>query len=479
MSHWFKANRPSTSSSSPARSAASWPTHPAGRVPLRQHDDPRHGRARGAPSTASRKLLYLGSSCIYPRDAPSRSREDAVAHRAAGADQRGLRDRQDRRHQALPGLPPPVRLQLHLGDADQPLRARTTTSTSTSSHVLPALIRKFHDATRQRRPTVEIWGTGIAEREFLHVDDLADACLFLMDHYDDDTPHQRRHRRRRDHPRTGRDGPRHRLPGATSRASTPSKPDGTPRKLLDVTQLKELGWAPTIDLDAGIRSTYQWFLNQTPTSSLRGIDPSVVPQADRAARALDHRHHRAGRLVPGRAPARKGLRGPRHRPPVELDVQHAIASTTSTRTRPRPDRRLFLALRRPRPTRSASDATARADPARRDLPPRARRATCRSASRSPSTRPTSPASARMRLLEAIRAVGGPTRASTRRRRPRCSAQSPPPQNEDTPFHPRSPYARREGVRVLDDGQLPRGVRHVRQSTASSSTTRARAAARRS
>ena len=140
-----------------------------------------------------------------------------------------------------------------------------------SSHVLPALIRKFHDAGRWIEPEVEIWGTGSPMREFLHVDDLADACLFLMENYSDD-----------EHINvgTGVDISIRDLaemvrdivcPDATLRFDT-SKPDGTPRKLLDVTKLNDLGWTANRPRN-GIRSTYQWFLDQHPSdTALRGID---------------------------------------------------------------------------------------------------------------------------------------------------------------------------------------------------------------
>ena len=97
--------------------------HAPGRVPLRQHDDPRHRGARRRTSTACASCCTSASSCIYPRHADAADHRGAAAHRTARADQRGVRDRQDRRHQALPGVPPAVRLRLHLGDADEPLRA--------------------------------------------------------------------------------------------------------------------------------------------------------------------------------------------------------------------------------------------------------------------------------------------------------------------------------------------------------------------
>ncbi len=97
------------------------------------------------------KLLYLGSSCIYPRDAAQPITEDELLTGAARADQRVLRPGQDRRHQAVPVVPPPVRLQLHLGHAHQPLRAERQLRPRRRSHVLPALMRKFHDAKVEGR----------------------------------------------------------------------------------------------------------------------------------------------------------------------------------------------------------------------------------------------------------------------------------------------------------------------------------------
>jgi GDP-L-fucose synthase len=129
----------------------------------------------------------------------------------------------------------------------------------TSSHVLPAMIRKFHDAKTAGMKDVEIWGTGSPRREFLHVDDLADACVFLMDRYDAD---------QHVNVGTGEDLSIRELadlvraivyPQAQLRFDA-SKPDGTPRKLLDVSGLHALGWKHRIDLRQGIASTYEWFL---------------------------------------------------------------------------------------------------------------------------------------------------------------------------------------------------------------------------
>ncbi len=129
-----------------------------------------------------------------------------------------------------------------------------------SSHVLPALIRRFHEAKVAGRDEVVLWGTGAPRREFLHVDDLADACVFLMQHYDES-----------EHINvgTGVDQTIRELaelvasivhPGARLRFD-PSKPDGMPQKLLDVSRLHDLGWRHRIELADGIESTYRWFLD--------------------------------------------------------------------------------------------------------------------------------------------------------------------------------------------------------------------------
>jgi GDP-L-fucose synthase len=124
---------------------------------------------------------------------------------------------------------------------------------------LPALIRKFHDAKIEGRDEVEIWGTGSPMREFLHVDDLADACVFLMDNYDEPS---------HINVGTGEDLSIRELAELVGSFVHPdsklvfdtTKPDGTPRKLLDVTRLHNLGWKHRIQLEEGVRSTYDWFL---------------------------------------------------------------------------------------------------------------------------------------------------------------------------------------------------------------------------
>jgi GDP-L-fucose synthase len=128
-----------------------------------------------------------------------------------------------------------------------------------SSHVLPALIRKFHEAKINNQDSVAVWGTGRPKREFLHADDLADACLFLMDNYDGSEIVNIG---------TGRDLTIKELAEAISEvvgfrgriAFDDSKPDGTMRKVLDVSKIHQLGWEPKIDLPSGLASTYRSFL---------------------------------------------------------------------------------------------------------------------------------------------------------------------------------------------------------------------------
>jgi GDP-L-fucose synthase len=206
----------------------------------------------------SRKLLYLGSSCIYPRDAPQPMKEEhllsgyleSTNEPYAIAKIAGIKLCQAYRKQYGCDFISAMPTNLY-GPHDNFDLA--------SSHVLPALIRKFHDARLAGRREVEIWGTGTPRREFLHVDDLADACVFLMRRYDE-APHV--------NVGTGEDQTIRELaetvrdivhPGAVL-VFDASKPDGTPRKLLDVGRLHALGWRHHIGLREGIESSYRWFL---------------------------------------------------------------------------------------------------------------------------------------------------------------------------------------------------------------------------
>jgi GDP-L-fucose synthase len=127
-----------------------------------------------------------------------------------------------------------------------------------TSHVIPALIRKFHEAKIKSNSSVTIWGTGSPRREFLHVDDLADACIFLMNHYDESDIIN---------VGCGEDISIAELAllvkgvvGYTGDIEYDTeKPDGTPRKLLDVSRLRDLGWQPKLSLEEGIKKTYEWY----------------------------------------------------------------------------------------------------------------------------------------------------------------------------------------------------------------------------
>ncbi len=212
------------------------------------------------------KLLYLGSSCIYPRMAPQPISEDFLLtgpleptnEAYALAKITGIKLCDFYRSQYGCNFISAMPTNLYGPNDNFDLA---------SSHVLPALIRKFHEAKLAGEAKVEIWGTGSPMREFLHVDDLADACLFLMRHYD-----QAGHI----NVGTGDDLPIRSLaemigtivhPAAKLRFDS-SKPDGMPRKVLDVSRLHDLGWRHSIDLRDGIESTYDWFLAQT---ELRGV----------------------------------------------------------------------------------------------------------------------------------------------------------------------------------------------------------------
>jgi GDP-L-fucose synthase len=206
-----------------------------------------------------RKLLFLGSSCIYPKFALQPIHESALLtgvleptnEAYAIAKIAGVKLCQAYARQYgktfISAMPtnlygPHDNFDLH------------------SSHVLPALIRKTHEAKERRESTLVVWGTGTPRREFLHVDDLADACLFLLERYDS--------------PEIvnigcGEDVTIRKLAETVcevlgfqgSLVFDTSKPDGTPRKLLDVSILFEMGWRPRISLREGIRDAYQWFVS--------------------------------------------------------------------------------------------------------------------------------------------------------------------------------------------------------------------------
>jgi GDP-L-fucose synthase len=203
------------------------------------------------------KLLFLGSSCIYPRLAPQPMPESCLLTGPlepsnewyAVAKIAGLKLCQAYRRQHGCDFVSVMPTNLYGPNDNFDLL---------SSHVLPALIAKIAAAVREGRDTVEIWGSGRPRREFLHVDDLADAVVFLMKTWSDEEPINIG---------TGTDVTIAELGrliadvvGFNGRfVFDDSKPDGTPRKLLDVSKLAALGWRPRIDLGAGIRQTYEWY----------------------------------------------------------------------------------------------------------------------------------------------------------------------------------------------------------------------------
>ena len=206
------------------------------------------------------KLLYLGSSCIYPREAGQPMAEDALLTAPleptnepyAIAKIAGIKLCESYRRQYGCDFISAMPTNLY-GPHDN--------FDLTSSHVLPALMRKFHDAKLEGRHEVTIWGSGRPKREFLHVDDLADACVFVMQRYSD---------ARHINVGTGEDLTIRELAEMVRDTVHPdarlvfdqTKPDGAPRKLLNVSKLHGLGWRHRIPLRAGIESTYQWFLKQ-------------------------------------------------------------------------------------------------------------------------------------------------------------------------------------------------------------------------
>ena len=207
----------------------------------------------------TKKLLFLGSSCIYPKFAPQPMKEE---HLLTGeleptnewyaiAKIAGIKMCQAYKKQygfnAIALMPTNL-----YGPGDN--------FNLDNSHVLPALIRKFHDAKINNLPEVEVWGTGTPRREFLHVEDMADATVFLMNNYDDE---------QFVNVGVGEDVSIKELAEIVKETVgfagelkfDSSKPDGTPRKLLDVTKLNKAGWRAKINLVEGVKSTYQWFLD--------------------------------------------------------------------------------------------------------------------------------------------------------------------------------------------------------------------------
>ena len=208
----------------------------------------------------TKKFLFLGSSCIYPKFAPQPMKEDCLLTGEleptnewyAIAKIAGIKMCQAYRKQygfdAISAMPTNLYGE---GDNFHPL----------NSHVLPAILQRFHNAKLEQAESVTVWGTGSPLREFLHVDDMARACLFLIEKY---SGHE--------HVNVGSGNEISILDLATlvaecvgyegSIKTDPSKPDGTPRKLMDSRKLFNMGWQPKLELRDGITQTYEWYLKE-------------------------------------------------------------------------------------------------------------------------------------------------------------------------------------------------------------------------
>lgn len=213
---------------------------------------------RAAHAVGVEKLLFLGSSCIYPKHCPQPIKEDYLLTGPleptnewyALAKIAGVKLCQAYRKQHGRDFISAMPTNLYGPGDNFDLEA---------SHVVPALLRKMHEAKAHGAPRVEIWGTGQPRREFLHVDDLADACVFLLERWSGDEPVN---------VGCGEDVTIKELAELIREvvgyrgelAFDPAKPDGTPRKLLDVNRLAGLGWQPRIPLRQGLEHTYRWFL---------------------------------------------------------------------------------------------------------------------------------------------------------------------------------------------------------------------------
>ncbi|THA75545.1 GDP-L-fucose synthase [Streptomyces sp. A0642] len=214
----------------------------------------------GAHSAGTERLLFLGSSCIYPKLAPQPIPESALLtgpleptnEAYALAKIAGIVQTQSYRRQYGASYISAMPTNLY-GPGDN--------FDLETSHVLPALIRRFHEARLNDAPALTLWGSGSPRREFLHVDDLAAACVLLLERYDGDAPVN---------VGSGEDLTIRELALTVAEVTgyqgrvdwDTAKPDGTPRKLLDVSRLSSLGFKPQIPLRDGIARTYAWWLEQ-------------------------------------------------------------------------------------------------------------------------------------------------------------------------------------------------------------------------
>lgn len=203
------------------------------------------------------KLLFLGSSCIYPRECPQPIKEEYLLS--------GYLEKTNEAYALakIAGLKMCAYYNQQYGTdyiSVMPcnLYGINDNFSLENSHVLPALMRKFHEAKMKNEPTVTVWGSGKPLREFLNVDDLADACLYLMDHYSGNEFFN---------VGSGKEITILELAEMVKKVTgyqgeivmDSSKPDGTPRKLTDISRLKAMSWEPKIDLEEGLKQTYEWY----------------------------------------------------------------------------------------------------------------------------------------------------------------------------------------------------------------------------
>ena len=230
----------------------------------------------GAHAANIERLLFLGSSCVYPKMAQQPIKEEFLLtgelektnEAYALAKISGLKlvqaYRQQYGHKWISAMPTNI-----YGPGDN--------FDLENSHVLPAMIRKFNEAKAKRSPFVELWGTGSPRREFLHSEDLGRACLFLLENYNDQVAIN---------VGVGEDISIRDLAELIQRIVgfegeivwNSTKPDGTPRKLLDVSRIKKLGWKPQISLDEGLHSTNNWYLENRPGGAAVDKAPRGITQ---------------------------------------------------------------------------------------------------------------------------------------------------------------------------------------------------------
>ena len=211
-----------------------------------------------------KKLLFLGSTCIYPRMAPQPIPEDAL-----------LTGPLEETNEAyaiakISGLEMCKFYKRQYGDdfiSCMPTNLYGPYYDLSGSHVMPAMIRKFHDAKMNNAPSVELWGTGTPLREFLYVDDMADACVFLLEHYSGE---------QHLNIGTGKEVTIRELAETVRNVVgyqgeivwNRDMPDGTPRKLTDVTKLHGLGWTHKVELEEGVQLAYDWFRENVENARL-------------------------------------------------------------------------------------------------------------------------------------------------------------------------------------------------------------------